>query len=119
MDYSLLQRVVNMVKLKLWHKSDKRICIRNFMLCCTVCNKVYVRDFDGYLCLRVFSKLRGQILTNRIVPTLTSLIFIYSLNNFELDIVINAFSKYYNVSINKSKKQIVLTDKVSCYHPLP
>lgn len=54
MYYILLQRVLNIIKLKLWHKSKRRICIRGYMICCDNCNKEYISEFDGYLCLKIF-----------------------------------------------------------------
>ena len=106
MDYALFQRVLNIIKLKLWHKSNHRICIRGYMLCCDICNKVYVRSFDGYLCLRIFSKSKGLSLSRNIVATLPYLTMSFSLTNFELDIVVKALSKYYKVSVFRKTNRI-------------
>lgn len=112
MNYNLLHRVMNMIKLKLWHKSKgRRICLRMFMICCTGCSKITMRDFDGYLCLCIFSDSRGYIRTKYIVPTLNSLTFIHSLNELELGIILGVFNKYYAVSIDRNKRQIAIVPK--------
>lgn len=54
MDYIIFQRILNMIKLKLWHKPTCRINIRGYIICCDTYNKVDIRNFDEHVCLRVF-----------------------------------------------------------------
>jgi hypothetical protein len=111
MDYILLQRVLNIIKLQLWHKSKLRICIRGYMVCCDKCNKAYMSDFDGYLCLRIFFKKKGYNCSRDIVPNLDSLTFSYDLKEFELNIVIDVLSKFYTVDLSKGKHILTIKNK--------
>ncbi len=61
MDYILLSRVLTIIKLMLWHKSNKRITIRSYMICCHDYNRVDLRNFDHYICL-LFLLLLKEIL---------------------------------------------------------
>lgn len=106
MNYLLLQRVLNIIKLQLWHKSKRRICIRCYMICCDKCNKEYISEFDGYLCLRVFFEKKGYNCSRNIVPNLKRLLLSYCLNNLELKLVINVLKKYYDIKIIENIKQL-------------
>lgn len=111
MDYILFQRVLNMIKLKLWHKSTRRICIRGYMICCDTCNKVNIRNFDGHVCLRVFSKGKSLIVSRYVVPTLPHLYLSFDLTEFELNIVVKSLSKYYTVSVFRKTNRIKIKNK--------
>lgn len=111
MDYILLKKVLNIIKLQLWHKSNRRICIRGYMICCDECNKEYMKEFDGCLCARIFFKKKGYNCSRDIVPKLNSLTFCYNLSEFELDIVLNIFAKYFDTITNKSSKTIKIAQK--------
>ncbi len=111
MDYILLQRVLNIIKLQLWHKSKRRICIRGYMVCCDKCNKAYMSEFDGYLCLRIFFKKKGYNCSRDIVPNLDSLTFSYDLDKFELNIVTDVLSKFYNIDLYRGKNILHIKNK--------
>jgi hypothetical protein len=101
MDYIILQRVFNIIKLQLWHKSKRRICIRGYMVCCDKCNKAYMSEFDGYLCLRIFFKKKGYNSSRDIIPKLEDLVLSFSLSEFELKLILEILSKFYNIIFNK------------------
>jgi hypothetical protein len=71
-----------------------------------------MNEFDGYLCLRIFYKKKGYNCSRDIVPNLDCLIFSYDLDKFELNIVIDALSKFYNIDLSKGKH--ILQIKNNC-----
>ncbi|MDD2376482.1 MAG: hypothetical protein PHD15_04600 [Clostridia bacterium] len=73
------------------------------MICCDKCNKSYMKKFDGYLCLKLFFKKKGYNCSRDIVPNLDSLTFSYDLDKYELDIVIDVLSEFYNIDLSKGK----------------
>jgi len=67
------------------------------MVCCDKCNKAYMSEFDGYLCLRIFFEKKGYNSSRDVVPNLNSLTFSYDLDKYELDIVTDVLSKFYDI----------------------
>lgn len=108
MDYILLQRVLNIIKFQPRHKYKRRICIRSYMVCCDKCNRTYMSEFYGYLYLRIFFTKKSYDCSRNIVPTLDDLLLSFELTEFELDIIIEVISKYYNITLSRKMK---LTNK--------
>jgi len=81
------------------------------MVCCDKCNKAYMNEFDGYLCLKIFFKKKGFNCSRDIVPNLDYLTFSYDLNKFELYIVIDVLFKFYNVNLSKGKHILTIKNK--------
>ena len=81
------------------------------MTCCIKCTKAYIKNFDGYIMVKIFSKYRYLYTTKEQTIDMDNLTLIYSLNKLELAIALEVLNRFYNVILDKEDKCIIISKK--------